>query len=247
MNKRTNLVKLKVRRARRHAAELNETIRAFFQKTPYKTTGEIDAETGDKLFKVSRCLPVPREIPLIIGDVLQNLRTALDHLVWQLVEANGGKPNKGTAFPFAKTAQDYRNESSRRLKGVPEAAIKMIDDLRPYAGGNEDLYSLHHLNNHDKHRLLLIVGAAHTVTTYSTRVKIYIPSRKITFPLTPGKVLCKIPKQFVQHLQNDPEFEFRIGFGDAGNIRPGDSVSLNLDRMPGTIATIVNSFDRFLT
>jgi hypothetical protein len=38
-------------------------------------------------------------------------------------------------------------------------AIEAIDALKPYRGGNDVLWHLHELNNTDKHRLVLTVGA----------------------------------------------------------------------------------------
>jgi hypothetical protein len=40
-------------------------------------------------------------------------------------------------------------------------AIKAIDAIKPYRGGNETLWRLHRLNNVDKHRLLITSGSAY--------------------------------------------------------------------------------------
>ena len=72
---------------------------------------EIEAETGDVLIKLGKCQPIPEDFPLIIGDTLQNLRTALDHLVWQLILSNGGTPNVNSAFPISKSAQHYKSDA----------------------------------------------------------------------------------------------------------------------------------------
>lgn len=36
----------------------------------------------------------------IAGDAIHNARSALDHLAWQLVLANGGTPGRPTSFPL---------------------------------------------------------------------------------------------------------------------------------------------------
>jgi hypothetical protein len=172
MNQRTNQVKQKIGRARRHLRELHDTIQAFFDDHPFTWSHETDLDTGDLIFKMKRCAPIPRQIPLVIGDVLQNLRSSLDHLVWHLVEANGKRPTDNNAFPFSKSAQSYQQTARMRLKGIPDAAVKLIEQSKPYPGGDEDLYSLHSLNNHDKHRMILVVGAAHVVSEVESRGKI---------------------------------------------------------------------------
>ncbi len=43
---------------------------------------------------------------------------------------------------------------------MPKAAVDAIDATKPYKGGDDRLWRLHRLNNIDKHRLLITVGAA---------------------------------------------------------------------------------------
>jgi hypothetical protein len=103
----------------------------------------------------------------MLGDAVHNFRSALDHLVWQLILLNTGKD--GTTenqFPIASTGAQYwskgKNDSpslrSRRLKGVSEKHRIMIDRVQPYRtnepGKIESLEALRDLSNYDKHRLL---------------------------------------------------------------------------------------------
>jgi hypothetical protein len=245
VNHQTNLVKLKLWQAKKHVRELDRVIAAFFQGKPFIVEHHTEPETGDVVFKMKRCYPIPWEIPLIIGDVLQNCGSALDHLVWHLVKANGGKPTENNSFPFSKSAATYTQTARMRLKGVHPAAAKLIDDVKPYPGGHEDLYSMHYLNNHDKHRMILVVGAAHTAVTYSTRVKMWIPKREYSFPLATGKVLCRVPREYVPFM-GTPNFGFRIAFGDSGVMKEGDPVMPNLKGLPAQVASIIHKFDEFL-
>src|SRR5258708_22278191 len=103
---------------------------------------------------------IPSEIPLIAGEVIQNLRSALDHVAYRLA---GTKANQDTAFPIAKSKVEYERKDglrSRRTKGMSAAAIAAIDAVQPYGGGNDVLWHLNALNNIDKHRLILTVGSA---------------------------------------------------------------------------------------
>jgi len=92
------------------------------------------------------------------GYIIQNLRTALDHLAFQLVLAAGNRPTKDTCFPIAKSLDVYEKDKIRKTSGMRPEAIQAIDTLKPYAGGNHFLWGLHSLNNIDKHRVLLTVG-----------------------------------------------------------------------------------------
>ena len=52
---------------------------------------------------------IPPGFPLIAGEAAHQLRSALDHLVWQLVIANTGATPTGTksGFPIFKNEKGY--------------------------------------------------------------------------------------------------------------------------------------------
>jgi hypothetical protein len=105
--------------------------------------------------------PIPENLPLIIGDCLGNLRSCLDYLVWELVEANGKKPSDKNSFPISSTPKIYRDEISRgRLTGIDPRAADLIEKLQPYNAGDAPehsvLFVLNKLTNTNKHKRLLL-------------------------------------------------------------------------------------------
>ena len=120
--------------------------------------------------------PIPRV--LILGDIAHNLRSALDHLMWQMVLATGGTDAVGnhTQFPIsdskAKWADDITDRDVERrglapTAGLSNAALDFVESVQPYqhgAGGQtgKRIRTLHVISNLDKHRLL------HAVSPYST-------------------------------------------------------------------------------
>ena len=58
------------------------------------------------------------EWSILIGEILYNLRSALDHLVWQLVLANGQTPGRHNEFLIAVDQQTWLQGKGRALKGV---------------------------------------------------------------------------------------------------------------------------------
>ena len=131
---------------------------AFKKSSPYKIGGKDDPKTGHLLYYITKADDVPLLIAVIAGDVLQNLRTALDYIAWQICPASLRHPQ--TSFPVSDNATKYEAEKLRKIKGMPQAAIDAIDATKPYKGGNDTLWRLHRLNIIDKHRLLLTVGTA---------------------------------------------------------------------------------------
>jgi hypothetical protein len=88
------------------------------------------------------------------------MRSALDHLVWQLVIANGKTPSGKNMFPICTTLSNFTEEIRReRLLGVSISAHTLIDALQPYHRGQplcdlHPLWILSKLANIDKHRTL---------------------------------------------------------------------------------------------
>ena len=109
----------------------------------------------------------PQKVPIIsfnilttTGDVIHNLRSALDHLAYQLVLVGtpGVEPSRQVEFPIAKDEATYETDKPRKVKGMQLRAIEAIDRLRPYHGGTEAFWRIHELDNIDKHRDLFKTG-----------------------------------------------------------------------------------------
>lgn len=96
------------------------------------------------------------------GDVIHNLRGALDHLAYQLTRAHRprttNKELQSIYFPICKNQSTYEQSRERYKKFFGVKAVEILDALKPYKGGNEALWRLHQLNNVSKHRLLLTMA-----------------------------------------------------------------------------------------
>jgi hypothetical protein len=161
---RVILVRVKIERARKHLADFELQAEAFRDAYTHVIGTKTDPKTSEA-FQYFQKLPISRfEVLAIAGDVLQNLRSALDHLAYQLVEAGqcrplGEKVGKRVAFPIIEKSKDYKGFKAKKIKGARKSAVKAIDSLRPYKGGNSALWFLHYANNVDKHRHLVQVGS----------------------------------------------------------------------------------------
>lgn len=161
-DERVKHILLKIRRADEHLQELEQQLGVFFEKEPYKIDVKIDEHSRKPVYFVASVEPVPDHISLLAGDVIQNLVTALDHLAYQLVckDTNDAPPQPNAIyFPIASDFDKYEKTKLRKLKGATKATINAVDQIRPYKDGNDLIWSLHALNNIEKHRLLLTVGS----------------------------------------------------------------------------------------
>jgi hypothetical protein len=105
--------------------------------------------------------------PLIAGESIQNMRSALDHAVWRVwknVSSNTGDGDH-TQFPIAIDCADFRSQAGRMLLGIPAPIKTLIEDTQPYrrhppTPALDALYKLRTLSNIDKHRTLATVAVS---------------------------------------------------------------------------------------
>lgn len=159
-------IQAKLTRADEHLKLLDEAISAYLRGNPYRFVGEEHYE--GEYHHWSIVLEV-RELPPdlvwgpIIGDAVHNLRSALDHLAWQLAlpTPRAETPNR-IEFPvfLDSPAHDPGGTFTRKLKYLRREAHAVIEAAQPYKAGDlhHPLWLLHRLWNTDKHRNLHTAG-----------------------------------------------------------------------------------------
>jgi hypothetical protein len=161
MEERLNNIRAKIDRANTHIRDLEAEVKAFLSGKPYIIGTKRDAETRRLVYYLTSVASTPICFSTIAGDAIQNLRSALDHLAYQLVIVGPGKtPSTHTSFPITDNVETYKRWRMR-TKGMHADAIRRIDELEPYKGGNDTLWRIYKLDNIDKHRMLLTAGSAY--------------------------------------------------------------------------------------
>jgi hypothetical protein len=143
----------KYERANDHIVALDSVLASLQGSSRIERTD--DTDRGTTTFRIIGLSEIPLSIPLLLGDTLHNLRSALDHLIWKIVELSGETPDEENCFPIFNTAHAYEENSRKRLKGVTRIMATQVDAFLPYKEGNRNLWMLHRLNILDKHRFLL--------------------------------------------------------------------------------------------
>jgi hypothetical protein len=106
-------VQAKLSRARYHFKTLGEACSAAIKDS----TGEPYVEReGDWEVVRIRIGEFPLWPSLVSGDYAHNLRSALDHLVWQLVKVSGAKPGTWNSFPSYGNKDDFLRKVKQRAK-----------------------------------------------------------------------------------------------------------------------------------
>lgn len=164
---------LKVERAAQHLDEVREAMAAYASRNPYRAV-RVRQPKGRRhiwLYQLEMTEEPDPMIPVIIGECLYDLRSALDHLAVAMAprnrKANAAFPVE-TTDPWARNeagdflyGEERRNSFNAKVKGMPPEAVEKITYAQPYQRENSELETLSlisRLENADKHRSLIAVG-----------------------------------------------------------------------------------------
>ena len=146
---------MKIDRATLHLENLLDLLERYSADAEL-TAHEVGFEDPNVIWEIRFSTQPAAAIPLIIGDIAHNLRSALDLMVCDLARIQG-KSAEGLKFPFAKDAAAleivFRKDDHARL------GLGIVDDIRalkPFiTNGNKLLRGLHDIDVIDKHRLII--------------------------------------------------------------------------------------------
>jgi len=151
--------------AERHIESFEEEMRVFLDTNPFEIVREVNRDGTQYVYSVRETARPPLRLSLIAGDFLHNLRSCLDHLVWQMAGRPMGTKAQRVEFPIFDDPTDYSKAVQKKLRGVPARAKAAIERLQPYHAsgapfsfGPPLLSALYHLSNFEKHRHIPIVG-----------------------------------------------------------------------------------------
>ncbi len=144
--------RLKLERARVHLEDLDRRVLSFSDMQAQHVVIHRNPETRKIAWVIAQAEEPPEDLGPVVGDCLHNLRSALDHLAWQLVLANGKKPGGKTEFPVWNTPEDFAAKSKDQVRGMDPGVVAVIEESQPYYVSRKSIGTTHQLNRIDKHR-----------------------------------------------------------------------------------------------
>jgi hypothetical protein len=153
---------MKLVRTDEHLKALNDEVTNFLAIRPYEVVTQQDGPGGNISAKVVYRHTPPNRLLMLIGDVLYNLRSALDHLAWILT---GPKADRRTEFPIFCAQQGFLGQwGQAKIHDMPAAAQTIIESLQPYKRSHSSpertpLWMLQAACIEDKHHTLNLVAA----------------------------------------------------------------------------------------
>ena len=235
----------KLNRAKELLKSLKEEVKTFLGSQPYRIGTKRDKERRLVYF-LTEVGNVPESIPTLTGDILQNLRAALDHKAYELFQYNSTGLGRHIYFPIESDEVKYEENKERKTNGMSQIAKDFIDSIKPYKEGNHTLWQIHELNNLDKHRTLITAGSgfksmdigAHVMNIMMEafggipkdfpKMPLFLRPADNLFPLTVGKELF-IDGPDAKEIP-DMQFVFQIVINEP-NIAEGEEIIEFLDRM----------------
>lgn len=218
-------VRAKIDRAKDQVVKLDAEIGVFIDGRPYEVITERNTNKGQDVYRVRVRQDPPLRFGVIVGEVIHDLRSALDHVAWQLVP--NAKRTRSTGFPVFATdwwpGQKSEAAFLRQTDGMSREARAVIERLQPNQPGkpldkDDVLYRMHEMNLTDKHRVLNVLGGA-------------TEQKHVTVGLGGGKGTVSIPWE---PAWGPPIFEGVIG---------GQAWGLDYDR-PGHIVVSIPGASR---
>lgn len=160
----------KLIRADHHLHALWRELKVFSESDACSIRSETNLGRGGEPFIrcnyfIDRLEPIPHNWSLYVGDVLGNLRSALDHAAWAVVLHQRGVEfahanRKRIYFPIWPTPEEFAG--CFVVQNVSSEAVDAFRESQPYVYGKSDetfrdsLRALQELVNIDKHRELHI-------------------------------------------------------------------------------------------
>ena len=159
----------RVRRAGIHLANLNRRVNALrkaiydsvaIDRKPQSFVSE-DGKRREVVLGSAKFLiePVQHTIKILIGEIIYNLRAALDYLIYELARLDSGQVIDGTQFPIENSINGFKRRRKSFLKGISDEHVTIVEGLQPY-NGCDWTKLIAALSNPDKHRKLTIANSS---------------------------------------------------------------------------------------
>src|ERR1700733_3265146 len=173
-----------------HAQTLDVEVKAYSERAHTEPLASLRIEYNSKrhgfVLSINKILiPIPQRWGLMLGDIANNYRCALDHLAWALVPRGekppgtlSGNQRRKIGFPIKDLRSEFNGElrAGTLLPGVRRADVAKVRSRQPYLRGTKG--SRHHafrvladINVGDKHRTIQPVWDAPRTPTTKSRTK----------------------------------------------------------------------------
>ena len=240
----------KLERAKHHIKNIIADEKCFLDSCGYRFRRDHQGEPPWLILTVEEVnLPqVPEQFSIVAGEAIYQLRTTLDHLIFELIRSQEHDPTRDNSWPIL--TQENMPVFERKARGVSPSALKRIKSLQPYQMGSRyeehTLWRLRELNDWDKHNFVVrtFLAAHHGIeiewTDDTDRPRMFSESRDQEIKL--GDKFCLGPGIGISpETEVDIKTKSFIVFEDIAGLHP-EPIGTTLDELADKVAEIVESF-----
>ncbi len=148
----------RVRRAEEHLADLKRRITEAEANTSLVQFHRAEGRVGIGMAPFQP-FDRPSILSILVGEIIYNLRAALDYLIFELARLDSGQVQHGTQFLIESAPEGFMAHKEGRLKGINASHVARIERLQPYQGC-QWTKTLVDISNPDKHRTLTVLFAS---------------------------------------------------------------------------------------
>jgi hypothetical protein len=164
--------RLRIDRAKAHYTNLSDAWNEIPAEDLYAVRANVNPD-GAGVIWLSRPKPFPKLFALQCGEMLYQLRSALDGAVYKAAVLETGKDpppdEQNLEFPIFGGSRDYRKKSPRMLGPLADYQRRIIESVQPYRAKNltpsefakdinRNIGILHDWARKDRHRRLHMLG-----------------------------------------------------------------------------------------
>lgn len=252
----------KLARAQEHIEQLFAEQERWAEIRPHPYDVELrDDSSPDKILGVIGTLDQPPPfMSTILGDIVHNLRSTLDHVSWQLVKHGSAATltkaeERQVQFPICETPESFEGELVRRLPGVDDIHEAIVRRTQPFHRGvaatQHPFAVLRRLSNDDKHRSIHLTYWCASTASFTVREPPIgcRPTEMISLvnlykPLAVGMPLFQVTvagdRALCKGMYVDSRFVYQVAFDDGSWVN-------NTVRSAGALTSdLLDEIDRVL-
>jgi hypothetical protein len=246
----------KLRRAEAHLRTLHEAVVAYLGPALEMVSYPCVEPVGVSFYALVN-EPPPVDLGVILGDFVHNLRSALDHLMWQVVIMRGATPGRWTQYPIYDTPAEFERRVTRPaaegkkspMLGCPPWVVAWIETGQPYQQPEEGkvhtLAILRDFSNTDKHQVLHAAVAAVQLempTVHHATVQGHLDV--LAGPIRDGAPIARLHCTPPRTAVSDEEFRVTMN----ADVRFGgvDLTTAKLNELLGAVAEVIVAIVGFM-
>lgn len=146
----------RVQRSRQRIADVRAQVEALTDVWADRFDFEVLGEEIQTRVDNRQPFVVPTDLSIATGEVIYNLRCALDYFVFSRAKPRDEREARGVMFPVVNRRSHWKDAVARQLPGVLAPTVALIETYQPF-NGCQWTATLRDLSNADKHRDLVTV------------------------------------------------------------------------------------------